>query len=1354
MDDPEPKTVSVVITIVGANGLFPKSPKKAAKGQNVFVKLKAPDASPRQTPIAKGSEALSWGTTFPLVGVETSARLVFKVVRDGFLATTTLGSKEVTVSELLDLHRKADEDITLSLHPNTGTLTLRIREEDDTRIVLATLTQTQQTAPPKITHPNHVPDPGVVVSRAEDVCGELADVVGSLEKLVGVVDSFASIHPYVNAAWQTVSLVYKVVQKQLDRDGKILSLVTSMKKMYSFVDALDAVKDKHKILEGVIKQMMKQTIECALFIQEYSGHGFAEKAIVHSVSTTDAKIAAFNSSFDKLAKSFDTGVAIQTTLVSFRTSEGVDKLVLQNALEPAKMDWSNRPLCLPKTRLAVTKFVTEWVTNASGENTNVLWLWGVAGSGKSTLSTSIAAFFADINRLGAFVFFSRDVTERSNPFVVVRTLAHQLACFDSRLGREMQGAIERNSQIAKMHISAQFRELVRGPLESVGDVAREGPVVVVIDALDECGTTSERESLLAILAEETAHLPKSIRIIVMSRAEPDIDMAFRAQKHVTIRQLGAFPDNVDIPVYIEFRLKEIASKNWIEGDWPGEETISELVKRTAGLFIWASTACHYIDGYNPEQLVVELVQGKMYQDAEAALDALYVKALQSSGDWTHGQFKVDCCAILGLVLVAKDPLSPGAIDKMLGLKSQRVISKLRSVLLCEGPKDPVRILHVSFRDFLSNRERCKDGPWFIDIAEHNYRLAELCIKRMNLAFKEDIFPKSLDDPISPQVLGEDVAYACTHWIFHVCEIKDCPETFSEVLYGFLSINVLHWLEAMSMLGKSRNSSNDLERLRQWVNRTISDHEGLIKVIYGAYRFSGFFANTIAEHPWLVYSSALAFAPITSTLYRLFHHDALPAVLGGYQQWWSPSLKVLRVASGNSCVVDSVMFSPDGNRLVSYGKNKIRIWNVRTGTEAIPAIDTPASRVFLAFSPDGLKIRSCSGDGTIEVLDAKTGRELITPLRRDQWALDLVSQSSINRAAFSPDGSTVVMGSEDGMVHVVDITKGKELYAPIEDSHGPEVEFTSIDVSPDNTRFASCSGDRSICVRSVQTGTIITKLQGHSDDVKSVKFCSDGLIMSSSLDRTVRTWDAATGEEIHSVSLNTTRKITPKSFSDDGLRMAASSHGQIEVWDTNTGEEVCPPIKGHFHAVWPVVFTPDKSVALSGACGETLQLWAVVPGKRPSQGTQRHTVAPDGIAFSPDGLRVRSYAADGTRFWDTASGRELKMHPHDDSAVFATDSSAVISSDGKAIQLRDAETGEDEPETPKPSPYIPASPGNAVLTCTDDGAIQHQGKTIWRVPRELNENLRVVRGRLVAIGTLEGQIFVVHLPSESAPFAEM
>lgn len=50
-----------------------------------------------------------------------------------------------------------------------------------------------------------------------------------------------------------------------------------MENVYSFVGAIQSLPDKLEILEEVTVKLLKQTVECAIFIREYTGHGFGGK---------------------------------------------------------------------------------------------------------------------------------------------------------------------------------------------------------------------------------------------------------------------------------------------------------------------------------------------------------------------------------------------------------------------------------------------------------------------------------------------------------------------------------------------------------------------------------------------------------------------------------------------------------------------------------------------------------------------------------------------------------------------------------------------------------------------------------------------------------------------------------------------------------------------------------------------------------------------------------------------------------------------------------------------------------------------------------------------------------------------
>ena len=98
------------------------------------------------------------------------------------------------------------------------------------------------------------------------------------------------IHPWVNLAWQALSagmkvskldysgpfficIYYQMVQAQQARNMKILGLVRAMENTYSFVVTADELKSNH-VLQDIIERILKQTIKCGEFIQDYTRRNF------------------------------------------------------------------------------------------------------------------------------------------------------------------------------------------------------------------------------------------------------------------------------------------------------------------------------------------------------------------------------------------------------------------------------------------------------------------------------------------------------------------------------------------------------------------------------------------------------------------------------------------------------------------------------------------------------------------------------------------------------------------------------------------------------------------------------------------------------------------------------------------------------------------------------------------------------------------------------------------------------------------------------------------------------------------------------------------------------------------------
>ena len=574
---------------------------------------------------------------------------------------------------------------------------------------------------------------------------------------------------------------------------------------------------------------------------KHDGHpikGRPESAIVISFTDVDDQIAAFCTAFTNLRKDFDSRLLLTTALFWSRTASSVDMIGLcpytfryftlpnlhparHQVLKPEVMDEYSRTACLKNTRRNVINDVMEWIADGSNKGKNVLWIYGLAGAGKSTLSTTIAQIMRRLHRLGAFFFFNRDIPQR-NFATLIRTLAYQIAMFDTRFGAAISRVVAENENMAGMPLEFQFEKLLSAKaLKSVEWSG--GPIVLIIDALDECGSEAGRKILMQVLSKGFSDLPSFIRIIVVSRPELDIQHALGYHLHLRPYPLDidSATNKDDVSEFIRHRLEEIRIKDGFLGDhWPGDDKIRSLANRAGGLFIWASTACLYIESYAPNRRLSELVNEQPEDNSSgpfAQLDSLYKTGLQSADLWNDSSFRSDCCNILGIILCARVPLSCSVIDALLTLPqdtpSLKSISRLRCVLQVRE-KEQIRILHPSFHDYLS--ERCRDQPWSIDLECHNKELALRCINLLDKELRENICDMTLPYLSRKKPLPEALSYACKFWIEHICLVSDVTDNIVNRTYDFLVKHLLHWIEALAILNSHDHTIRSIHNLMKWL----------------------------------------------------------------------------------------------------------------------------------------------------------------------------------------------------------------------------------------------------------------------------------------------------------------------------------------------------------------------------------------------------------------------------------------------------------------------------------------------------------------------------------------------------------
>jgi hypothetical protein len=471
-------------------------------------------------------------------------------------------------------------------------------------------------------------------------------------------------------------------------------------------------------------------------------------------------------------------------------------------LNPLDMNASSRTLCLTGTRSKILNDIMEWATVPS-DSGNILWLSGVAGSGKSTISTTISESLRGVERLGAFLFFDRNDRAHNHPDAVIRTIAYWLALSSSHIGSAVSAAIRRDPAVVNAPLRTQFKCLLLEPLK-VAEQHMQGPIIVILDALDECGDPDSRLPLLSLLSEELPKLPHFLRVFITSRRDSDITSCFGTHFVQRFLDTGLSSSN-DVEAFIRHELAHIDGL-----PSPEEIQIRELLKLSEGLFIWASTAMKYLRSYRPKERLRILLS----QDSSRGfnLDTLYNVALGDSAPWrTDKEFAQDARSVLICVVLGRVPMTDTTIDLILSFEdgtSANVLTHLGCVIQW-SPGSEARTLHASFADYLTDATRSAAEPWSIDPETDHCLLVLGCLQILNSQLKFNICSLEDSHTLNAEVpnIHDRVAtnipphlnYCSRFWFNHIGNRP--TDTVLYRMRQFLYKNLLHWLEVLSLLGQ-------------------------------------------------------------------------------------------------------------------------------------------------------------------------------------------------------------------------------------------------------------------------------------------------------------------------------------------------------------------------------------------------------------------------------------------------------------------------------------------------------------------------------------------------------------------------
>jgi len=474
------------------------------------------------------------------------------------------------------------------------------------------------------------------------------------------------------------------------------------------------------------------------------------------------------------------------------------------------------------TRETLLNQIMAWAVNES-DPSNIYWIHGLPGIGKTSLAHSICQKLHKEYRLAGAFFCQRDDANLSDIRNILPTLISKLAekfpPFRSIVANRLRGDPDLTSKSMNNSLFLDFvRDLPRHPRHAL---------VFVIDALDECGDDQNRPALLRAVNEAASHAPW-LRIIVTSRPEDEIQRFFSRLPRSTYLRHDLATDQearADLKTFARSQLDSVAEKWCLPIPWPELPLFDGVISRANGLFIFIKTLVLTLRQCgDPEETLRVTLQGSVGTGLKPLYN-LYSSVLKAQGVPINAEFR----QVIGVFLAVAPyrTLCDESVAELAGVRPHLVkkwVNDLSSLLYRDETADGgVRVRHLSISDFFVS-DCCS---YQVNLKDANMKLGIGCLKtmveqlRFNICKLEDSRLANADINDLPSRIRDHISdtlqYSSLYWSNHICFTPDNGDhrmwgmlkAMFEGLYG------LFWVEVLSILGMVPIGAPSLRRVISW-----------------------------------------------------------------------------------------------------------------------------------------------------------------------------------------------------------------------------------------------------------------------------------------------------------------------------------------------------------------------------------------------------------------------------------------------------------------------------------------------------------------------------------------------------------
>jgi len=363
------------------------------------------------------------------------------------------------------------------------------------------------------------------------------------------------------------------------------------------------------------------------------------------------------------------------------------------------------------------KTITDWVKNPHARQP-IIWLNGPAGAGKSAIAQTIAGRCSG-EQLAASFFFLRNSSDRGTAARLFTTLAWQLAKNIPELLSYIESAIKAEPLFPSKSLDIHFDRLITQPLQ---ELLRDKPdfrpqkSLVVIDGVDECVPDRDQVLFLRLIGNALSKIHIPLCFLICSRPEPHIHEAFESEEITGITHPVSLndqfePDN-DIRRYLKDEFARICAEHKLfklSPGWPSGTTIDQLVSKSSGQFIYASTVVKFVEDIydDPRERLEIALNARPVNSVSpfAQLDQLYIQILSQQPDIRLLR------DLFTLIIALRSPKIKFVCRRLRIREEQleRKLLRLRSLVRISHPD--ITTYHLSLHDFFLDKKRA--GKYFI-----------------------------------------------------------------------------------------------------------------------------------------------------------------------------------------------------------------------------------------------------------------------------------------------------------------------------------------------------------------------------------------------------------------------------------------------------------------------------------------------------------------------------------------------------------------------------------------------------------------------------------------------------------------